>query len=241
MTAGAILKTYTLNAGYGRFHIIFDVDIEVRKGEILVIVGPNGSGKSTLLKTLFGLTKVYSGAVEFEGLDITRLPPHARARLGIAYLPQTDNVFTELTVAENLRMAGYGMKPEIVEGRVREVLELFPFLKEKLGSKAKALSGGQRQLLAMAMALIRRPKLLMFDEPTAGLAPKAAKEVVEKILWLRDELGKTIIWVEQNAKLALERGDNAVLMVSGRVAYSGPADELLADRELGKRYLGLKG
>ncbi len=238
---GVALRAQALNAGYGRFHIIFDVDLEVRKGEILVIVGPNGSGKSTLLKTLFGLTKVYSGKVEFEGNDITRLPPHARARLGIAYLPQTNNIFAELTVRENLKMAGYKLKPEIVEERTREVLELFPFLKEKLNAKAKTLSGGQRQLLAMAMALIRRPRLLMFDEPTASLAPKAAKEVVDRILWLRDELEKTVIWVEQNAKLALEKGDSAVLMVSGRIAYSGPSSDLLADKDLGKKYLGLKG
>lgn len=238
---GVTLRTQALNAGYGRFHIIFDVDLEVRRGEILVIVGPNGSGKSTLLKTLFGLTRVYSGKVEFEGNDITRLPPHVRARLGIAYLPQTNNVFAELTVRENLKMAGYRLKPEVVEERTREVLELFPFLKEKLNAKAKTLSGGQRQLLAMAMALIRRPRLLMFDEPTAGLAPRAANEVVDRILWLRDELGKTVIWVEQNAKLALERGDSAVLMVSGRVAYSGPSSGLLADRDLGRKYLGLKG
>lgn len=235
------LKTQGLNAGYGRFHILFDVNVEVRRGEVVVIVGPNGSGKSTLVKTFFGLTRVYSGSVVFEGRDITSLPPHERARLGIAYLPQTDNVFSELTVRENLRMAGYGMDPSVAEERRREVLELFPFLREKLNEKARNLSGGQRQLLAMAMALIRRPRLLMFDEPTAGLAPKAAREVVDRIMWLRDELGKTVVWVEQNARLALERGDTAILMVSGRVAYKGPAGELLADRELGKRYLGLKG
>ncbi len=236
-----VVKAEKVNAGYGRFHIIFDVDVEARRGEILVIVGPNGSGKSTLLKTIFGLTRIYSGRILFEGRDVTREPPHVRAKLGIAYLPQTGNVFTELSVKENLKMACYGLEASVAEERVREVLEFFPFLRYKLSNKAKTLSGGQRQLLAMAMALIRRPKLLMFDEPTAGLAPKAAKEVVEKILWLREELGKTIIWVEQNARLALEKGDNAILMVSGRVAYRGPARELLADRELGRKYLGVKG
>ncbi len=236
-----VIKAEKVNAGYGRFHIIFDVDVEVKKGEILVVVGPNGSGKSTLLKTMFGLTRIYSGRILFEGRDITREPPHVRAKRGIAYLPQTGNIFAELSVRENLKMACYGLEQSIAEERIREVLEFFPFLKYKLSNKAKTLSGGQRQLLAMAMALVRRPKLLMFDEPTAGLAPKAAKEVVEKILWLREDLGKTIIWVEQNAKLALEKGDNALLMVSGRVAYHGSARELLADRELGRRYLGVKG
>ncbi|BEP17783.1 ABC transporter ATP-binding protein [Pyrofollis japonicus] len=241
MVDDVILRTEMLNAGYGRFHILFDISIAVRRGEIFVIVGPNGSGKSTFLKTLFGLTRIYSGKIEFEGKDITHLPPHARARLGIAYLPQTNNVFAELTVKENLYMAGYGIDRSIVEKRVQEVLEYFPILREKLSVKAKALSGGQRQLLAMAMALIRDPRLFMFDEPTAGLAPKAAKELVDRIIWLRQELGKTIVWVEQNARLALEQGDTAALLVSGRVAYSGPARELLADKELGKKYLGLKG
>ena len=240
MASGAVLSTEKLNAGYGRFHILFDIDIDVAEREIFIIVGPNGSGKSTLLKTLFGLTKVYSGKIHYRGKDITKLPAHARAKIGLAYLPQVGNVFAELTVEENLRMAGYTLRKEEVEERTREVLEMFPFLKEKLRAKAKTLSGGQRQLLAMAMSLIRQPELLMFDEPTAGLSPLAAKEVVDKIVWLRRELGKTIILVEQNARLALEIGDRAVLLVSGRIAYKGPARDLLEDEELGSRYLGLK-
>ncbi len=241
MSEAPMIEVRELNAGYGRFHILFDVSLEVEPREIFIIVGPNGSGKSTLLKTLFGLTKVYSGSVKLEGRDITRIPPHARAKLGMAYLPQVGNVFAELTVAENLKMAGYTLEASELEERIRDVLEVFPFLKQKLNAKAKTLSGGQRQLLAMAMALIREPKVFMFDEPTAGLAPKAAKEIVDKMLWLRKEKGKTIVLVEQNAKLALEIGDRAILLVSGRVAYRGKASELLADKELGKKYLGLKG
>jgi len=236
-----IIEVRGLNAGYGRFHILFDIDLDVERGEIFVIVGPNGSGKSTLLKTLFGLTKVYSGSIRFDGVDVTKTPPHARAKMGMAYLPQVGNVFSELTVAENLKMAGYTLDSSVLGGKIREVLEIFPFLKERLNHKAKTLSGGQRQLLAMAMALIREPKLFLFDEPTGGLAPKAAKEVVDRILWLRDELGKTIVLVEQNARLALEIGDRAILLVSGRIAFKGKTAELLSDKELGKRYLGLKG
>ncbi|MEB3760790.1 MAG: ABC transporter ATP-binding protein [Desulfurococcales archaeon] len=235
----ALLEVKALNAGYGRFHILFDLDFKVEKQEILIIVGPNGSGKSTTLKAIFGIAKVYSGNIIYNEKDITRLPPHAKARIGLAYLPQTDNVFAELTVEENLRMAGYTLPPALVEERVEKVLESFPFLKSKLKDKAKSLSGGQRQLLAMAMTLIREPDLIMFDEPTAGLAPIAAKEVVEKIIWLRDELGKTIILVEQNAKLGLEIGDNALLLVSGRIAFYGKAQELLENKDLGRLYLGL--
>ncbi|MCE4609463.1 MAG: ABC transporter ATP-binding protein [Desulfurococcales archaeon] len=235
----ALLEVKALNAGYGRFHILFDLDFKVEKQEILIIVGPNGSGKSTTLKAIFGIAKVYSGNIIYNERDITRLPPHAKARIGLAYLPQTDNIFAELTVEENLRMAGYTLPPALVEERMENVLESFPFLKSKLKDKAKSLSGGQRQLLAMAMTLIREPDLIMFDEPTAGLAPIAAKEVVDKIIWLREELGKTIILVEQNAKLGLEIGDNALLLVSGRIAFYGKAQELLENKDLGKLYLGL--
>ncbi len=235
----AMLVVDTLNAGYGKFHILFDVSFHVPRKNILVIVGPNGSGKSTTLKAIFGVATVYNGKILLEGRDITKLPPHVKAKMGMAYLPQTDNVFAELTVEENLRMAAYTLPRDEADKAIREVVESFPILKEKMKKKAKTLSGGQRQLLGMAMMLIRKPKLMMFDEPTAGLAPKAAKEVIDKILWLRDDLGKTIILVEQNAKLALEIGDLALLLVSGRVAFFGKAEDLLADRELGRRYLGL--
>ncbi len=235
----ALLEVRSLNAGYGRFHILFDIDFKVDKNEILVVVGPNGSGKSTTLKAIFGIAKIYSGSIIYAGKDITKMPPHAKARIGLAYLPQTDNIFAELSVEENLRMAGYTLPKEILEERIERVLESFEFLKAKLKDKAKSLSGGQRQLLAMAMTLIREPDLIMFDEPTAGLAPIAAKEVVDKILWLRNELGKTIILVEQNAKLGLEIGDSALLLVSGRITFYGKAQDLLADKDLGKLYLGL--
>ncbi|MEB3755791.1 MAG: ABC transporter ATP-binding protein [Desulfurococcales archaeon] len=235
----AFLEVNDLNAGYGKFHILFDIDFTVDMKEILVIVGPNGSGKSTTLKAIFGIANVYRGQVLFNDNDITSLPAHIKAKIGLAYLPQTNNVFTELTVEENLRMAGYTLPPSEVDARMIEVLDVFDFLKAKLKNKAKTLSGGQRQLLGMAMMLMRKPELLMFDEPTAGLAPKAAKEVVDKIVWLRDELGKAIILVEQNAKLGLEIGDSALLLVSGRIAFKGTAIELLENKDLGKLYLGL--
>jgi len=235
-----ILGVEALNSGYGKFQVIFDVSFNVYENEILTIVGPNGSGKSTLLKTIFGLTTIYSGRVTYKDRDITWLPPHVKARIGIAYLPQTENVFAELTVRENLMMAVYTLEESIARDRVEEVLNIYPVLRERLGYKAKSLSGGERQMLALAMTLVRRPSIIMLDEPTANLAPIVARDLLKKVSMLRDEMRKTIILVEQNAKAALEMGDRALLMVSGRVAYEGLARSLLQDVEFGKRYLGLR-
>jgi len=238
--AGPILEVKDVSAGYGKLQILFNVTMEVYPKDIFVIVGPNGSGKSTLLKTIFGLTTIYNGSIRFNGNELVRKPPHYIAKTGIAYLPQTDNVFAQLTVAENLKMAAYTLSKDEAENRIAEVLERFPLLKARLKDKALTLSGGQRQILAMAMSLIRKPKLMMFDEPTGALAPKLAAEVLREIEKLRDELGITIILVEQNAKKALEMGDKALLLVGGRVTYRGSARELLEHPELGALYLGLR-
>ncbi|MEB3862418.1 MAG: ABC transporter ATP-binding protein [Desulfurococcales archaeon] len=235
-----ILEVKGVDAGYGKLQILFNVSMEVEPKDIFVIVGPNGSGKSTLLKTIFGLTRIYKGSIRFNGEEITGKPPHDIAKTGIAYLPQTDNVFAQLTVAENLKMAAYTLPPDLAQERISEVLERFPLLKARLKDKAMTLSGGQRQILAMAMSLIRKPKLMLFDEPTAALAPKLAAEILDEIIKLRDELGITIILVEQNAKKALQMGDKALLLVGGRVMYRGGAKELLEHPELGALYLGLK-
>jgi branched-chain amino acid transport system ATP-binding protein len=235
-----ILAVNSLNSGYGKFQVVFDVSFNVYRNEIFVIVGPNGSGKSTLLKSIFGLTAIYSGSISYMGRDVTKLPPHVKARMGIAYLPQTDNIFSELTVRENLMMATYTLKESEARDRVEEVLKIYPVLRNKLDYKAKSLSGGERQMLALAMTLVRRPNMIMLDEPTANLAPVVARDLLKKVSMLRDEMGITVILVEQNARAALEMGDRALLMVSGRVAYEGPARSLLQDAELGKRYLGLR-
>ena len=205
-----------------------------------MLVGPNGSGKSTLLKTVMGITQTYSGKILFNGTNIIGLPPHIVTKLGIAYLPQVNNVFTNLTVNENLLMAGYVLGKEEAKKRAEEVLEDFPVLKEYLKRKAGTLSGGERQMLAMAMAMMRRPQIMLFDEPTASLAPKIALEVLKKIVDLRNNYGITVVLAEQNARRALEHGDRAILLVSGRVAYQGDPKELLAHEDLGKVYLGIK-
>ena len=234
------LETKALNAGYDSTHVLFDVNMQVKERNITVIVGPNGSGKSTLLKTIMGITKVYSGEVLFRGNNIVGLPPHQVTNLGIAYLPQVNNIFAELKVKENLRMASYVLDRDQIRERIPEALDSYPILKDAMNKKAGTLSGGQRQMLAMAMAVIRRPTIMLFDEPTGSLAPKLAFEVLNKILDLRDTYAMTVVLVEQNAKRALEHGDNALLLASGRVMYEGGARDLLDHEDLGRLYLGIK-
>jgi branched-chain amino acid transport system ATP-binding protein len=236
-----ILRAEKICSGYRKLQVLFEVSAEFPEKEITVIVGPNGSGKSTFLKTVFGLTNVYSGRILFNGYDITRRAPHEVSRMGIAYLPQLDNVFSELTVRENLMMAGYTLRDEReAKERVSEITEMFPILREYWGRKAGTLSGGEKQMLAMGMALMRRPQLMLFDEPTGNLAPKVAIEVLETIKKVREEYGVTVLLAEQNAKRALEYGDGALLLVSGQVAFQGRAEELLHHAELGKLYLGIR-
>jgi len=234
-----MIETKGLNAGYGKIHVLYDVDFVAKPKQITVIVGPNGSGKSTLLKSIMGLTTLYSGTVKYGDLDITSVAKHERAKIGIAYLPQLESVFTNLTVKENLTMAGYTLKEEESQDRMEVVLNFFPVIKDYLSRKAKTLSGGERQMLAMAIALLRKPKVIMFDEPTSHLAPRIAFEIFGKIIELRDVLNLTIIMVEQSARKALEVGDKAYLLVSGRTAFEGNAGELLKNPELGKMYLGI--
>ena len=236
---GPIVELREVNSGYGKFQVLFDVNLDIPRGEITVIVGPNGAGKSTLLSTIFDLTTLYRGRIIYDGTDVTREPPYARARRGMAYVLQLQNVFFDLTVWENLRLAGYDLDDSTLRDRLEEVFSLFPRLKERLGQKARTLSGGEKQMLAIGIALVRRPKLLMLDEPTAALAPKLAREVLDSIVKLRD-LGYTIVLAEQNTKAALEVGDKAVLIAGGRVVYYGEASELLERRDLIKTYLGLR-
>jgi branched-chain amino acid transport system ATP-binding protein len=235
-----MLKIQEVNSGYDRLHVLFDINTKMKDKDITVIVGPNGSGKSTLLKTVMGITQVYSGKILFNGKNILGLPPHVVTRLGIAYLPQVDNVFANLKVKENLLMAGYALGKDEAKERAKEVLDDFPVLNEYMGRRAGTLSGGERQMLAMAMATMRRPTIMLFDEPTGSLAPKMAIEVLDKIVKLRDDYGITLVLAEQNARRALEHGDEAILLVSGRVMYEGNSQDLLKHPELGQVYLGVK-
>ena len=234
-----MLKAQDIFAGYGKLQILNGVTVEAKPQEVTVIVGPNGSGKSTLLKTFAGLTTIYQGTIELDGQKITGMASHKIARSGIAYLPQTDNVFTNLTVTENLRLAGYTIDAESYGDRLRRIFQLFPQLSAYTKTKAFNLSGGERQMLAMALALIREPGVIMFDEPTANLAPKIATQVLNIISSLAKDIGLTILLAEQNAKRALEIGNAAYLMVGGKNAFAGTARELLEHKELGRLYLGL--
>ena len=235
-----LIKLDMINAGYGKFHVLYDISTEIEDKRLTIVVGPNGSGKSTLLKSIFGLTNIYSGEVFLNGEKITSQAPHQIARKGIAYVPQVGNVFPNLNVRENFLMSGYTLKPELVRKGIEEVLGYYPVLKECYDRKASTMSGGERQMLAMAMALIRSPNVMLFDEPTANLSPKMSTQVMEEIMKLRDDLGKTVILVEQNAVKALKCGDRALLLVSGKVNFDGLPTDLLDSPELGALYLGIK-
>ncbi len=234
-----MLSVENLNAGYKELHILFDVNAKVNGGSITTIVGPNGSGKSTFLKSIFGLATVFSGRIFLNGTEITNVPPHNKTRLGIAYLPQTDNVFANLSVEENLKIAAYTLKDNEARDRIDLALDAFPELQKFLKRKAGTLSGGERQMLAMATALVRKASVLMLDEPTAQLSPKFAEIIFRRIVDLRDNYKLTILLVEQNVKRALEISENAYLFVSGRVAFEGRADELLEHEKFEKLCVGI--
>ena len=235
----SIISAEGLNAGYANSHILFGVDFEAKEKEITVIVGPNGSGKSTLLKSIFGLCEIYSGQISYNKQKITGLAPHEIARKKIAYLPQINNVFSNLTIKENLSMASYTLDSKTQSKRLPEIFKTFPILKKYEKSKADTLSGGEKQMLAMAMALIRQPRVMLFDEPTASLSPKLADEVLSKIIQIRDEFGITVILVEQNVKRALKMCDYVYLLANGQCVFKGVSKELLSHQELGKLYLGM--
>jgi len=238
-----VLRVEKLDAGYGKFHVLFGVDLVVRQGEIVVLLGPNGAGKSTLLNAVVGMADVFGGRVVLAGRDITGKPPHEVMKMGVAYVMQspnnfgTPNVFGELTVYENLLAASIGLPRDEVSRRIEEVYSLFPKLRELRDRKAKFLSGGERQMLAISLGLMKKPTLLMLDEPTAGLAPKLVGEFFHAIREIRDKLGISILLVEQNARKALEIGDRAYVLVTGRIKYSGAAKEL-DEEKLASLFLG---
>jgi branched-chain amino acid transport system ATP-binding protein len=233
------LKVIQLNAGYGELHVLFDIDFIAHDKKITTIVGPNGSGKSTLLKAAFSLATIHSGTILLDTRDITDIPTHLKARMGMAYLPQVENIFADLTVDENLKIAGYALdEASYLEGR-ELALTAFPELTSFLTRRAKTLSGGERQFLAIATSLVRKSNFLMLDEPTAQLSPKLTEAMFERIKTLRDDLGLTIILVEQDVRRALAIGNEAYVLVSGKVAYQGKAEGLIKSENFEKLCMGI--
>jgi len=225
-----------LTAGYGGVDIIKDINLEVNEGEIVVIVGPNGAGKSTAMKALLGMLNLTSGLVKYSNEEITSMLPQNRINLGLAFVPQTQNVFTGMTVEENLEMGGFLREDEITD-TINDVFNLFPVLKEKRSQNAGELSGGQRQQVAFGRALMTQPKILMLDEPTAGVSPIVMDELFSRILEVR-KTGVGILMVEQNAKQALSIADRGYVLVNGKNSREGSGDELLNNPEVRKSFLG---
>jgi branched-chain amino acid transport system ATP-binding protein len=232
-----LLRVAGVVAGYGRDDAILKgVDLALNDGEILAIIGPNGAGKSTLLKTVAGLLRPAEGAIYLRDTPIGGLAPRAISRLGVAFVPQEQNVFPTMSVRENLEMGGF-IDPAATRQRIDAAFARFPLLAERRHRAARTLSGGQRQILAMAMALMVEPVLLLLDEPSAGLSPIAAEQLFATIIEIRRH-GVAIAMVEQNASQALEIADRATLLVDGRVSRDGAAASLRADPEISRLFLG---
>ena len=225
-----------MTGGYGDADILHDCTIGVDEGEIAVVVGPNGAGKSTAMKAVFGMLELRSGRVMMDGEDITALKPQERVRKGMGFVPQTNNVFPSLTVLENLEMGAF-VRADDVADTLSQVLDLFPVLKEKATQPAGELSGGQRQQVAVGRALMTQPKVLMLDEPTAGVSPIVMDELFDRIIEVA-RTGIAILMVEQNAKQALHIADKGFVLVQGRNRYTDTGQALLADNDVRKAFLG---
>lgn len=233
-----ILEVNSLFAGYGKSEILHGVSVYLEKQEAITIIGPNGAGKSTLIKAIMGYLPIFKGEIYWKGDKITHLKPHEKVKRGFAYVPQLGNVFPSLSVRENLEIGGFiEGKEEIKEG-IEKAFQLFPFLAERLNQKAGTLSGGQRQMLAMARALMTAPELLMLDEPSAGLSPKVSEEVFSTISDIRNKLGRAIIMIEQDAYQSLSISDRGYVLVMGQNEFEDRADRILSNEKIRGAYLG---
>jgi len=232
-----LLKVNDINVYYGAIHAIKGVSFEVNEGEIVTLIGANGAGKSTTLKTVSGILRSKTGSIEFEGNDISKLPPHKLPAMGIAHVPEGRRIFHQLTTKENLEMGAYTRPMSEVKSSMEDVFNRFPRLRERQNQVAGTLSGGEQQMLAMGRALMCRPKLMMLDEPSMGLSPLLVQQIFDIIKEL-NAAGTTILLVEQNAKMALSIADRAYVLETGKVVMSGDAEEMLSDESVKKAYLG---
>jgi len=230
--AAVLLELEGIESGYGKKTVLQGVALRVHEAEVVTVLGHNGAGKSTTLKTILGLLPARSGQVRFAGKPWANGDPADNVRRGMALVPQGRGVFPDLTVIENLMLGAYTRRdPAATEARLREVIELFPLLAERRSQRAGTLSGGEQQMLAVGMALMPRPRLMMMDEPSIGLAPVLVQRVLETVRQINRRFGTAIILVEQNIKTALGVADRAYVMKSGRVVLERPAGELLAARD----------
>ena len=234
-----MFKVSGLHSGYDGTIIIEDIDLNVQTDEIVTIIGPNGSGKSTLLKSIFGIVKPQQGQIEFLNEQITGMKPFRVFEKGISYVPQVENIFSNLTISENLDIGFYTSKIKDTKNELDKIYSIFPQLKNKNSIKSGNLSGGERQMLAIARALIGDPKLLLLDEPTASLAPNLVNEIMQKLIQIK-ESGTSILLVEQNAKKSLAISDRCYVLAMGKNFFDGKASEVINNKELGRMFLGSK-
>ena len=226
-----------LRSGYGKIEVLHDVTLDVAQGQIVTLIGANGAGKTTLLKTISGLLRPSAGSITFEGKSIVRRPPHKIVELGISHVPEGRAILKRMTVIDNLRMGAYVRNDSEIAEDIEAALARFPLLLERRLQIAGTLSGGEQQMLAIGRALVARPQLLLFDEPSLGLAPKIVSQIFLTLRELKNE-GKTILLVEQNARQALRVADHGYVLERGRIIYSGSGEELLNMPEVQRTYLG---
>ena len=233
-----MLRVEGLSGGYNRTRALHGVDLDVARGELVAVIGRNGAGKSTLLRTISGVQPAFAGRIVFDGRDITRASAPSRVRAGIAHVPEGRQVFPTLSVEDNLRLGAYHRSGAGIEQDLDQQFALFPMLRERRGTMAGALSGGQQQMLALGRGLMAAPKLLMLDEPSMGLAPQFVAQIFRTIASLKSQ-GTTILLIEQNAKAALALADRAYVIDTGRVVLDGNAADLVANADVRSIYLGL--
>ena len=240
--AGAppLLAIDALHAGYGRMEVLRGVSLRVTRGRSLCLVGPNGAGKSTVLNAIYGFARIFSGTVILSGRDIAKFPPSEKLKATrLAYVLQRDSVFPDMTVEENLLMGGYLLDlPSEAQAAAEAVLDRYPALKARRSERARVLSGGERRLLEISRALIMDPEVVLIDEPSIGLEPRAIDMIFEMLADLRDQGGKTLVLVEQNARKGLEFAEAGYVLVAGQLVKAGPGKEVLADPKMGRLFLG---